>query len=258
MKRKPIAEGIKTFDVLYNFREMQLTLIGAVAMAYNEAEDCLQRMARACLKYPGDSNHIVTRIGGTEGLVAITMAALEHLGLKEEAKRTIELALTGEGFSQLKTYRDAVIHSRMVSVGTSIGRIPGRQNQPQDVLLTETALARLFLKLSPLARELFYLCDVIDCSMKLHFGPRFSGPHKLRLERSIQAALAQAQLSQRQRRAIPPSPEFPDEPTVHEFPAPEDKANLHALLRDSARKTPRTKREQSHPRARQPGQKPGG
>lgn len=217
MKRKKNRRqsGIRYGDVLKNFTPAQLAGIGAVAMTYNEAEAALHDLVTPCIDFPGDSYEVISRINGTEGLTAIIRSATTRFDLTEEQTRSLKFAL--DEFSQLKTYRDGVIHSRIKDISSGIAVAHLSKGIRVDILLSEESLEALYTRLAILTDEMQELATVLTLKRSLMFCPSKGDEHKLRLEQAIQAATARCQQHQTHRLSLPPFPEFPEEPAVLEL-----------------------------------------
>lgn len=231
MRRKSqYGTGVSSSDVLINMSETQLALIGAVAMAYNLAESHLHEMVGSCLRYPGPSWDVVSRINGAEGMVQIIVSAVEHLNVPLETREAFEATLNDQGFLKLKGLRDVVVHARIFDAGTAVGHTPKRRGKKEDILLTAEALGGLYLKLQHLGMEMFYLKCTIDCANRLRQGP-LKDEQRLRLEGSVREWTERAISLQTLRLSIPVSAKFPDPPHVHEFPPQSEISLLKPVLR---------------------------
>jgi hypothetical protein len=192
-----------------NFTKDQLASIGAVAMAYNEAEQSLHYLTSRCFRSPFRPEHITSRINGSEGLVAIVREAALALRLPDDTNEVVIRAL--EAFMELKNYRDAVIHAKMANSLFGIGETQvKRGSRPDDVLLTVAALDNLYNRLSILDFELFLLEHIMMDAMVLNDISSPDDPKKQLLEQSIRAGTVQCQDHQRSRLALPPFPKFSD------------------------------------------------
>src|SRR3954462_6110254 len=113
MKRKPQSKtGARFGDILEATSQDQRAWIGAVALAYNDAEDVLHRLAGACINFPGNSYSVTSRINGSDGIISVIYDALASIALPTGSVDIFKTTLSEEGFPFLKGLRDAVIHSR--------------------------------------------------------------------------------------------------------------------------------------------------
>jgi hypothetical protein len=82
MKRKSeVGSGSRLGDILTATSVEQRAWIGAVVLAYNDAEGALHRLTGACLGLDASNNSVTSRINGTDGLVAIIHETVDAIGL---------------------------------------------------------------------------------------------------------------------------------------------------------------------------------
>jgi hypothetical protein len=115
-----------TGDIKADLTPEQLQGIGAVALAWSEAEafvDFLLYIALSLLN--GLWLDVVTRINGFEGKIRIIKKGGEDLGLSEETQRLIRDSLGHRQAS--KKFRDAVIHARIYDPRHGIGTVVERR-----------------------------------------------------------------------------------------------------------------------------------
>src|SRR5262249_12676774 len=128
MKRKAETKNSAVFgDILQATSAEQRAWIGAVVLAYNQAEISLHKLVGSSLGFIalGPTYTVTARINGTEGLVVIIEQAITAISLSDEQKQIFTVSLKGEGFSKLKTLRDAVIHGALSDTGTNVAEAPG-------------------------------------------------------------------------------------------------------------------------------------
>jgi hypothetical protein len=207
--------GAHIGDVLESFTANQLAWIGAVTIAYNEAEAVLHRLLGACIDYPGSYYDVSSRINGVDGLREIVMSAVKKFGLTAEILSSVDLCLTGEGFSNLKTLRDLVVHATMFDMSTAVARGPVKQGKWGYILLTEEALEGLYTRLALVKKEMNEIETIIVFKRRLKKLPAPDDQHEEQFEESIQVATARLQSHQKLRRSLPPLPTFPPEPNIH-------------------------------------------
>lgn len=210
-------KGVRFGDILQSFTTNQLAWIGAVVMVFNEAEAKLHLVFGACIRYHGDPFQISSRFRGTEGLISVIKDALPRLGLTDEIIQTIDLTLTGEGFTQVRSYRGGVIHANLVDMSSGLSRAPGKDGKRDAVLLSEEALEGLHERIAIITKELEQIHTIVSCSSRLIFGSVANDQHKARLEESVQAASARCVQHQNQRQSLPPLPVFPEAPDIYEL-----------------------------------------
>jgi hypothetical protein len=147
MKRKPEYKVSARFgDILKSTTVEQRAWIGAVALAYNETEEALHRLAGACLQYAGSSLAVTSRINGTDGLVAIIQESVASMSL--QSGKIFDKTLAEHGFAFVKRLRDAVIHAKLLDSSTGVGTAPGKRGKTaEEVLLSPKALEGLYRRL---------------------------------------------------------------------------------------------------------------
>lgn len=209
MKSNKQLSGSRTNIVLLNFTSEQLKWLGAVAMAYNDAETTLHKMFGACMFLPTDTYEISSRIIGTEGLAAVIRATAAKLTPNPDILNLVVQALAD--FAQLKSYRDLVIHARVMDTKTAYAERPERQGKRIYTTLTAGALKALSTHLSALNEEMLTLVNLIDRAKSLFFGRAADDQHKAQLEAAIQDGLVRAQSHRNHRQYLPPLPKLPQE-----------------------------------------------
>jgi hypothetical protein len=215
-----VDAGIRSNDILQNFSKDQLMWIGAVAMAYNDAEAALHRVCGAFIDFPGPSYSITGRINnGTDGLKAIISEAIKALPLPSGADHLFAVTVN-EGFSDLQSLRNAVIHGQLFDAHTGIAVKPGVKGKTRDVLLSPEALRALYERLVILRHEIQHLEDVVVAARRLRKQPEPHDQHRLRLEQLIEDAMAQCLDHQRRRLSLAPFPAFPERPAIFELVPP--------------------------------------
>lgn len=204
------------------FSSAQLTQIGAVAMTYNDAEQELHNIVSTCIHYDGNAREITSRINGIDGIIAIVKASSTTWKLPSDTQAVVDTALAG--FGQLKTLRDAAIHSRMQNAALSIGLYPRHKAIIEEVLLSLESLQRLYKALEILHAEMDELLTIFMWSRELRDGGSlYSTKHGRKWHalddqrreyalRAVQAATALCQRHQSRRLSLPPFPEFPEVP----------------------------------------------
>jgi hypothetical protein len=197
--------------ILANFTAKQLELIGSIAIAYNGCEHVLHNTAGSVIGYTADPRVVTTRINGTDGLVAIIIdASMRNPHLRtSDIQKQIRITLQGEGFSTLKTYRDAVVHSMPYNILAGIGRYVRRQAVSYDVLLTESALTWLSNALLQLHEEMGRLGYLIRCADRIVKPDDDTAERKRLLEVDLPHAIARHLQMQNLRRSTSTPPEFP-------------------------------------------------
>lgn len=222
MKRKPGARtGARLGDILQATTIEQRAWIGAVALAYNDAEGLLHRLAGACFGMFGRPYSFTSRINGTDGLIAIIEETVASMGMADDILKLFRASLVEHGFAYLKGLRDAVIHARLFDSGIGIGEAPGKRGKrPEEVLLTPGALEGLYKRLAILCSEFGNLETILLCQKTIAYSHLFGAlddQRKADNERDIQAATALCQSHQNRRLSLRPFPEFPAQPKIHQL-----------------------------------------
>lgn len=216
MKRKwpEFAESHRGRDVRENFSPAQLEAIGAVTIAFNEAEIILDIVLGHSLDINAEMwFEISTRINGIDGKVAIIRKSSEIWGdvLNEEIFDLIENTLSS--FLECKTYRDAVIHARAFDTLGGIGELMRRHGKKEQVLLTAEALNGLYDRLIILRQELICIAMLFS---NARFAPYLAGLDRQQPAPKVQEYAARLQEYQNDRRSLPPLPAFPKPPPTPE------------------------------------------
>lgn len=212
LRSKPlIAHGSRSSDPYMNLTPKQLELIGAIAMMYNDVEETLIDMCRLGLQLPIDFREVLGRINGIDGIMALVKKVCEKWGFTNEELAALCDTLGNAGFSELKRYRDGIVHARVYDASTSIGKSKRGKGQIQDVLLAETALRGVYDRLYWLERELSQL----DLILARRFGMATVNTDREREqhEAKIPDAWSRYQSHRNHRQSLPPLPEFPPEPS---------------------------------------------
>jgi hypothetical protein len=177
---------------------------------------------------------VFSRINGIDGIVAIIKIGARELGVAEPDLLQLNEALGNGVFKLLKSYRDAVVHSRIHNAPLGIGIRLDRRASLFTVLLAKEALDVLYQHLTALRLELRDAAFVIVHAKKLK---ELGADDPDRAPRVIfqSATSARFREHQRKRQSLPPLPEFPSEPQLKEardnwFQAHED-ALLAAVKR---------------------------
>jgi hypothetical protein len=219
MKRSPPAYnvGIRYGLARRNLSADQLAHIGAIALTYNDVEELIDQLTGTSIGAPFDDHQVVSRINGIDGKIALIKLALAHFGGDTVEVRAFADSLGNAGFSELKKYRDGVVHSRVFNASASIGKVAERKGARSEVLLVKEALEGLLARLELLWHELDELTVVLAVRRRLYSGAN-DDQHKAQLEERLRDAMVQHQSHRSQRLSLAPLPEFPAEPEAHSLP----------------------------------------
>jgi hypothetical protein len=206
----------KSGDIKKDLSQQQLAAIGAVAMAYNKVEEEIDDLFWAATQLKGPlSLEVVTRINGIDGKIAIIKAAANFYGMEEEDRRCLEEALGNGVFKRLKSYRDAVIHSRPINAAIGVGIRFDRQAKVNEVLINQKALDALYAHLLALADELSCAASVLLFAFELT-SRSSDDPERSSYEAGRPMNSARFRDYRTRRQALPPIPEFPSEAEFRE------------------------------------------
>jgi hypothetical protein len=208
----PNIERTFTDNILRDLKPGQLRAMGAVAVAWNQAEHHLRYIMSAALMTPEPLwDEVSTRINGFDGIKELTRMAFElhfvHVYNFPEVYETIDITLGG--LQEYKRYRDAVIHAQVLDAPTGVGWLIQRRGKHEQVMLSMKALVGLYKRLRIIHFELSFLWD---------FANEFIGwdslnnpnANKQPNEQSIRDLLSQLRKHQKRRLSLRPLPAFPD------------------------------------------------
>lgn len=220
-----------TGDVRRDLSANQLELIGAIAIAYNEAEIFLDIMIAIALRLPAPvTAEFSSRVNGVEGKILILKQCVECLCGIDGFSEALDQTLGKSGFNGLRTYRNTIIHARLINKHNSIGVTNPVKGAFTEVLLNKTALEGVYNRLIAMATELQYCCryvrrarelvDFLDQQNTLRAVSRRKPDQLAQIDRAcaqtqiegvsdLKELLAQVRECQRQRISLPPLPEFP-------------------------------------------------
>lgn len=204
MKRQfPVpSSGAASGDIKVDLSPEQLQGIGAVAMAWNEAEAFVDWLLYTGLSLSaGLWLDVAIRINGIDGKIEIINKAASDLGVPEECQRLIQGSL-GD-LKSLKAFRDAVIHARIYDSTRGIGTVVERRARISQVLLTAATLDALYERLVMLREELGLVMNIFD----LH---RTSRGLNIDITSDVQPRADRLREIQTRRRALPRLPDFPE------------------------------------------------
>jgi len=222
-----------TGNILRDVAKRQLRNIGAVSIAYNEAEATLDLFLQFALRlWPGVAGEVTSRINGADGKIAIAKKAIADLsrssgfGVSQHIPDLVTKSLEHDGFALLKQYRDAVIHAHKFDVPTAIARTSTKRGKPYEVLMSATALKGLYDRLVLVRNELWEACTLAAVLSQIDMwliiahnvgainsavGKKMFLRRKAQTERDIRVATSRYRRHQNHRLSLPPLPKFPSE-----------------------------------------------
>jgi hypothetical protein len=206
----------RTGDIKKDLSLKQLAGIGAVALAYNEVERNIDGLFFTVTRLSGELQYEVsTRINGIDGKIEIINKGAKSLGLDEQDLWQLAEALGQGVFGKLKSYRDAVIHARLINASVGIGTVVGKRAKMSDVLLSESALNCIYSHLIALRDELSRAVTLLGITRTLA-GVSSNHPSKESLQEGKIRWSPRFRACQVTRSALPPIPEFPSESELRE------------------------------------------
>jgi hypothetical protein len=214
-------------DIRKDLSESQLARIGSVAIAYNEAETLIDILLALSLKlHPTLPAALTSRINGIDGKIELLKIAYKSLGADTSVFGALCECLGENGFSQLKKYRDGVIHARVLDAPKGIGLTIAKRGKFDEILLTTDALDGIYERLVSIRYELAEFVMILSALRNYESAAKTatssSNPladlllEKLKTdtEQDIQAFLSRYRSHQKSRSSLPPLPEFPDQSPV--------------------------------------------
>lgn len=233
MKRPRVGPIANRFgNIRKDYSSSQLAALGAVALAYNEAEVTIDLlMVYALDLFAGVAPEITSRINGVDGKIEIAKVGMVALGASNEIMEALNETLGEAGFSKLKQYRDGVIHAHSIDVPSGIASTSIKRGKFYEVLLNEKALNGLYNRLLLMRAELIELCNIaISLSITRKIGmltfqtknvyPQITAVFDhttAKNEQDTQAAMSRYRAHRNRRQSLPPLPEFPSEQEWQEF-----------------------------------------
>ncbi len=197
-------------DIKKEIPEKQLATLGAMALAFNEAEAALDRLFFTVTDLTDALQlEVSTRIGGLDGKVEIVKKGAAQFFTDTELLHLQELLGAGV-FGNLKDYRDGVIHARHLNPATGVGTKVDRRAQVFDYLVKENALNAAYDLLVAVRKELDESVILVQGIKALNVLAG-DDPNREQLEAKLKASRSQFQLYQSERLGLPPLPEFPSE-----------------------------------------------
>jgi hypothetical protein len=200
----------RVVDIKRDIPENHLAALGALALAFNEAEAAIDRLFFIITDLSDPLQlEVLTRINGLEGKIAITKVGAAHLLDTAELEQLQELL--GEGvFMNIKDYRDGVIHARHVNAATGIGTKVDRRASMYDYLVAKKALDAAYNILVVVRRELDEAITLAQ-GIKAFKSLAADDPNKVQLEAKISDCRSRFRDCRRERQSLPPIPKFPTE-----------------------------------------------
>lgn len=217
MKRSVLRKAKRTFDIKKDLSLEQLAGIGAVAMAYTEAEYCIDALIFEGMALSRDLGlEITTRINGMDGKIEIVrIMAATFLRLPPDVLTFLDNSLGN--LKHMKTHRDLIIHAHIIDASAGIGLKIDRRASLKNVLLTTTYLDAIYSRLILFKQELGTMITIFQAmGVRVRIDPLYLGDLNTGLVgQNLQERFSQVQEIQKKRLSLPPLPELPD---LHEVP----------------------------------------
>jgi hypothetical protein len=200
----------RVVDIKNEIPESQLAAIGAMTLAFNEAEAALDRLFYVVTGLTDTLQlEISTRIGGLDDKIEIAKKGAAQF-LDEPNLRLLQELLGGGAFGKLKDYRNGAIHVRHLNPSTGVGVKVDRKAQVFDYLVSEKVLNIAYNLLVAVQKELDEVATLTQ-GMKALKLLADGDPNRAPLEAKITICHSQVQRYRTERLALPQLPEFPSE-----------------------------------------------
>lgn len=228
-KRADYKHPGPTEDIKKIMTVSQLAAVGAMAMAFNEAEANLDELVFAATALPPDLQlEVVTRFRGIDDRIAVAKAGAKSILCSQDFEQ-LTLTLGDLGLGNLKVYRDCVVHARFVSGPVSIGIRLNKKSDIYDVLLDQGTLNKAYNLLVSLAKELWEAASLVH-GMRALTMLDSADPEREPLEARVQACQARFRASHTERLSLPPMPESISEPVLQEAAMQAHRETLETML----------------------------
>lgn len=215
MRRKANKDSAKYHatvgDIKNELSQRQLAAIGAVAMYYNEMEAWIDTLFWQVTELPSELElEVSTRINGIDGKLEIIKIGASSLDLAPPTLNTLRDTLGESGFVQLRKFRDAVIHARVLNAPLGLGARVDRRASVYEVLLTADALEILTEHIFAMRLELQTAANLLIAA-RIAKSTDSAGPEKAQLEAGKSTLSAQLREHRNRTKSLRPLPEFPSE-----------------------------------------------
>jgi hypothetical protein len=196
-----------TRDPRENLSIAQRAAFGDAILAYNLLEDSHSALFWVTSQLPGMAERANKARSIDERTVCI-LHALKSAALEAEDTERIREAIAR--FEELKAYRNAMVHCRIIDASIGVGRSDGQKNEPSEILLTEEALDLLYWHLVWSERELLSANSIIIAVSQFNALPN-DDPRKLSARQHLVVHRISFYSNSDTRRRLRPLPEFPTE-----------------------------------------------
>jgi hypothetical protein len=209
-----------SLDMPESLSAEQLERVGRVSFMYNEAERMVDWVLFAGYVSASGMNHrlwteVTARISGVDGKLELARKAIAYWGIEKPLAGQMEETLAA--FAECKTFRDAVIHARVLDAKAGIGARLQRRAELIEVLLTADALDGLARRLLCLRNEMVAMAYIIQTARVIALDGRgISWQETGSPAEGLPDGTAPFHKYRNQRRSLPPLPAFPDPPPTPE------------------------------------------
>jgi hypothetical protein len=147
-----------THDPKEDLSVAQRAAFGTAILTYNLLEDGHSALFWVMSYLPG-KKEIADKVQHIDEKTAFMQSAVEAASLDPEDVERIREALLR--FEELKSYRNAMVHCRIIDASIGVGLSDGLKGKRSEILLTEEALDLLYAHLVWSERELSGASSVI-------------------------------------------------------------------------------------------------
>ncbi len=213
MRRKP--KGRPHFDwTEYSVRtdvdREQLELIGAICLEWNFIEDMIDFTLFHAWEMDRDASiETSSRIYGIDGKLAIIKQCVRVVKRHPEPSPSV-IATTIDAVAEHKTFRDGVMHARLLDPKSDVAPTSIWRGRADEVLVSKEALDGLLARLEIISLEMVAVLNALAYTFindNDEYDPKPGSPL-----RQFQAYIVQVQEHQKRRLALPPLPKFPPGP----------------------------------------------
>lgn len=210
MRRRSTTEErpYRSFDFYEEVEPKRLQAIGAISLAWNWLEGALDTaFAVAFDIHPTLWTEVISRINGMDAKLELLRRSAR---LYEDVSpswwiETISKTLNAVGSH--KTYRDGVIHVRLVHPDAQVADTPRRKGNLDEVLVSQQALDGLYRRIRLLAQEANLVASYFTNRWLTTNGS--SEAQQLEAAELLVNGMKQLQDLQRARESLEPLPDFP-------------------------------------------------
>jgi hypothetical protein len=216
-KAKLTERTWRSYDIRKELKPEWLASLGAINVAWNDIEGAINVVVCIGLELPPPLwIEVTSRINGLEGKFAlIKKSARVHFRLPSNICDLIDKTIGA--IAEHKTYRDALIHAKIIDPDSEVAAANQSKGTEYEVLVSQTALNGLYDRLSLLQHEIDDVLQIMDnrarMALALHKGRKLSprGPKLRPFVQSIRQYMSLLRVHQRTRLELPPLPQFPQE-----------------------------------------------